>query len=208
MPRIRVPFNDVRYVVLDEDDLHGLHAGSYATVTFRKADAFGRERLVPRQWYSCREYFQGNSGRIKRLLFVHKKGAGKAVATFLHRVERMLKLGKTEFGFSACGPTQHNKLMWIEPSSWWIKKPMRRSFLTAMLRAGQNYNIARNNFESTLWTNRYLRQSKYAVRRFLKGYTEYTGDLVGWNNQFFWGGGWYRPEPPTRREVDELLVKP
>ena len=202
MPRIKVPFNDMRQVVLYEEDIHGLYAGSYATVNVRNG------KMTPRQWYTCREYFQGNSARIKRLLFCHKAGTGEAVATFLHKVERMLKLGKTEYGFSQFGPTQHNKLMWIEPSRWWIMKQMRRSFMTAMLRAGQNYDIRRDNFETTLWTNRYLRQSKYAVRRFLKGYTEYTGSMNGWNNQFFWGGGWYEPHPPSNKEVNQLLVKP
>jgi len=203
MPRIRVPFDEVRPVVLDDDELHSLYAGSYATV-----DRTRSGKYKARNWYRCREYFQGSSSRIRRLIFCHKVGTGEAVATFLHRVERMLKLGKTEWGFSTCGPTNHNKLMWIEPSKWWIINPMRRSFLTAMLRAGQNYNIRRNNFETTLWTNRYLRQSKYAVRRFLKGYTEYTGGLVGWNNQFFWGGDVWNPNPPSPKQVDKLLVKP
>jgi hypothetical protein len=85
---------------------------------------------------------------------------------------------------------------------------MRRSFFTAMLRAGQSYDIVENNFEEALWTNRYLRQSQYATLRFLRGYTEYTGGITGWNNQFFWGGSGWRPKSPSEQEVRKLLVKP
>lgn len=204
MPRIRVPFNQYVRLRLDEYDLYCLQAGSFATVNVR--NGIWSARL----WYHCREQFQGNSARIKRLLFCHHSelGVGYSVATFLYRIERMLKLGKTEFGFSMCGPTKHVKVMWIEPSKWWLCKPMRRSFFTAILRAGQKYNIQINNFESALWSNRYLRQSQYAVKRFLKGYTEYTGNEVGWNRQFFWGTGYCRPNPPSQKEVNSLLIKP
>jgi hypothetical protein len=199
----KVEFCDILFLTgLRPERFHLLRAGTFATVTLTS-----RKYLLPRVFYSCRESFGRHFGRIKRFLFCHK-GCGLEIATFLNCVERKLKLDKQGFEFSRCGPTQHCKVMWIEPSKWWSMNSMRQSFLTAVLRAGQSYNISLGNFESALWSDRYLRQSKYAVTRFLDGYTHYTGMLEGWNNQFFWGDGWGKPIPPTPQEVDRLLVKP
>ena len=68
-----------------------------------------------------------------------------------------------------------------------------------MLRCGQNYNWEENNFEEALFSIRYTRETPYAVKRFLSGYTKYRGRTTGWYDEFK-----FRPEG----QIDRLLVKP
>jgi hypothetical protein len=172
---------------------------------FAKVRRGTNHTLVPIEWYHCREVFQGESRGLKWMLFCHKQNRGLNIVKFIHCIERKLNVRP----FTQFGPTQSDKVLWIKLSPWWMKYSMRRSFFTALLRAAQNFNPKKRNYEKTLWTNRYFRQTKYATRRFLRGYTKYTGHITGWNNQFYWGNIFMncKPKPPTPMEVRRLLVK-
>jgi len=86
---------------------------------------------------------------------------------------------------------------------------MKRSLFTALLRSGMEYTPTKLNFEEALFSHQYLEKTEYAVRRFLKGYTKYTGRQTGWYKQFRWGGGsYYNPRYPSNKEIRGLLVKP
>lgn len=93
---------------------------------------------------------------------------------------------------------------------------MHRSLFTILLRLGQYYDIEKDNWEETMFNNPgkgedsvYLKNTEYAVRRFLAGYTKYTGWRCGWYNAFYLGGGWSKEVmTPTKEEIRKLLVKP
>jgi hypothetical protein len=86
---------------------------------------------------------------------------------------------------------------------------MKRSLFTILLRCGQNYDFVRGNFEEALNSVSYARNTQYAVKRFLEGNTKYTGNMRGWNLQFYWGGSFAEsPKTPTNDAVDKLLIKP
>lgn len=161
-------------------------------------------------WTFCREYFLRESDGIKTFLFSHFRGLSYSVASCLREVEIRLNFDQ----FTKIGPTQRETVVWVEPNSWWMKRAMRRSLLTAILRASQKYTPEESNLEDALFNpehgtiNKYTSETEYAVRRFLEGNTEYTGALMGWYNQFKVGNGdAYAHEPPTEEEIDKLLIK-
>jgi hypothetical protein len=96
-------------------------------------------------------------------------------------------------------PTNRNSVTWLKVSPWWSEQAMRRSLLTALLRASQIYIPAHDNFEESLWSCRYLKHTQAAVKRFLSGYTWYTGRVCGWDRQFRY---------VTSEQLKKLLVKP
>ena len=208
MSKIVIPYGEQKSVIsiyYDEYEERLVDCYCYMIAgTYAKVKKTPGNTLTPRAWYSCRECFQDDAKGIKWMLFCHKPNKGYSISYFIHHIERKLRLRT----FSTFGPTQSNKLTWICASSWWMVNSMRRSFFTALLRAAQQYRLDKDNTLGALWSNRYLRQSKYATLRFLRGYTKYTGHINGWNNQFFWGGEWNKPKPPTPEEVRKLLIKP
>lgn len=128
--------------------------------------------------------------------FSHETGKTRAVATFMGKVENMVKVGPK----SHYGPTQRKTICWVAPSPWWTRMAMRRSLYTILLRCAQNYKIELDNFEEALFSERYTKETKYAVHRFLAGNTTYTGHRRGWFNQF-------NVLAPTPEEIDKLLIK-
>jgi len=137
-----------------------------------KVGSFARlsKKSVISNWVYCRESFHNDSTSMNQLLFCHSKDKGKNIACFINELEDRLKhKNKT-----VCGPTKFNKVMWINPSSFWKKQTLRRSLFTALLRAGQKYNPAINNFETALFSHEYIRQTRNAVEWFLKGNTWYS----------------------------------
>jgi hypothetical protein len=157
-----------------------------------------------REWMFCRDHLQRH--KINR--FIYATSDHKPVAAFIQKIEDQLKLGeRTQFG-----PTQVDLAMWIKPAKFWLEYAMRRSLFTALIRAGNNYNRKEDNFEEALWSEDYLKDTKYAVQRFLNGYTRYTGKKSGWHNQFYANGTFEwdvtAPPPPTLAKINELLVRP
>jgi len=173
-----------------------------------------RPGLTVGHWYRCREDFLESQGRNRSIAYCFRNGpltaSGRDIASFMRIVERKAKVSpKSEFG-----PTQLNKVIWIKLSPWWHTSSMKRSFLSMMLRSAQNYRSRKDNFESALFgrsnVNRYSRQTEFAVRRFLRGYTRYTGLKLGWHTQFG-EGDYYRGRycgKPDEVKVRQLLVKP
>lgn len=168
-----------------------LKKGSFSKVHSVRQDG----TLVALEWLYCREYFQDESQGIKRILFCHKECRSKNIAGFLFRVEETLCLSEK----SVLGPTQRYNVSWISVSPWWTKTSMRRSLFTIMLRCGQAYDLKSENFDEALLSVTYARNTQYAIRRFLDGYTKYAGNTKGWNNQF---------KLASDDLVDKLLVKP
>lgn len=178
-----------------------LNRGSFSKIDYVKADG----TLVALEWLYCREYFQDESAGIKRLLFCHKPNKCKRIAAFMHVIENSLDIGeRTEIG-----PTQRNNISWIRVSSWWTGTSMKRSLFTILLRCGQNYKPAFDNFEEALFSTFYTKNTEFAVRRFLQGHTKYVGKKKGWYNQFRNEGGDDETfRPVSNDEVERLLVRP
>lgn len=174
--------------------------GSFSKILFIKDDG----TLIAKEWLYCREYFQDEFKGLKQFLFCHTKNKSKNVLFFINLIEKKLFLKK----MSIVGTTQRNNISWVKPSSWWTKTSMKRSLFTALLRCGQKYNLEKDNFEEALFSCFYTKDTEYAVRRFLKGYTKYTGKKKGWYNQFRWGGNDIKPYKPSFEEINKLLIKP
>jgi hypothetical protein len=141
------------------------------------------------------------------MCFSHFANKGPEVSAFIEQIED--KLGVVPK--SVFGPTKRPAITWLRPSPWWMNSSLKRSLFTAFLRAGNNYNG--RDFEEALWSNSYLSDTRYAVNRFLAGYTKYQGrgNQTGWWNIFYLGGAydrWCTPEPLNPFSVDKLLVKP
>ena len=71
------------------------------------------------------------------------------------------------------------------------------------LRCGAQYSLRENNFYEALVGNKYIEFTKYALERFLNGYTAYTGRKRGWVRQFNENNQGFSVDM-----VDSLLVKP
>jgi len=165
------------------------------------------------EWLSCREKFHDASHGIRRMIFRHRRNTGTLnigynIACFIGKVEDRLQIEPR----SRFGPTQRNTIVWIEASPWWTTSSLKRSLFTILIRAGQNYNPFSDNFEKALFgnefhkDNEYASDTRYAVERFLKGNTHYTGTTRGWYTAFR-----YRSlddeRRPTKERIRELLVK-
>lgn len=178
-----------------------LNKGSFSKIHYVKDDG----TFVALEWLYCREYFQDESAGIKRFLFCHKPHKCKHMAHFLNKIEEKLNLQER----TCIGPSQRNNISWVRVSSWWTKTSMKRSLFTALLRCSHNYNYKKDNFDEALLSTIYIKHTEYAVRRFLDGYTKYTGKRKGWYNQFRWGGGTFAdPKLPTKDQIDKLLIFP
>ena len=176
-------------------------SGSFGYV---RAMTVGRNLFVS-DWETCRDEFHD---RLRSFppwiaLFCHQHNRSYAVASFMDRVERLAGVKPQ----SLVGPTQFSRISYVRISKWWLEDDMRMSLLTLMLRAGRNYD---GDLEAALRSQRYLRQTMPAVRRFLRGCTKYTGTVTsGWNDQFFHDGKKRgKAVPPDERRIRRLLVRP
>ena len=164
--------------------------------SFCKSKGLNGKRYKVGQWYICRELFHSILYNLKLFFFSHNLGKGHCIAAFMKKIEEKLDVQpRSEFG-----PTQRKTIMWIKPSKWWTLKAMRRSLFTILLRCGDAYLPSKDNFEKALLSNQYANNTKYAISRFLEGYTVYTGKKRGWYNQFCL-------ESLSKEEIDLLLIK-
>ena len=164
--------------------------GNFAKTSYSSGPA-----LMAGEWIYCREIWHQRSRNIKFFFFTHVKGRGKGIALFMTKIEQQLNVKPR----SAFGPTQRKTIMWCRPSIWWTATSMRRSLFTILMRCATAYIIDKDNFQDTLLSTKHTRETKYAVSRFLQGYTRYTGKVSGWHNQFSRVG---------EAMTDKLLVKP
>lgn len=143
----------------------------------------------PFRFENCRERFATQWTSHIKGFFFSTEGNGKDVAAFILKTEEILRLnGKSEFAL-----TNYKKFLWVEPVSFWNSCRMRKSLFTCLLRAGVAYNRETDNYESSLFGERYLKNSEPAIKRFLYGYTKYIGEMLsgsstletaGWNFYF------------------------
>lgn len=164
-------------------------SGSYAA--YRKFDG---EKYKIVNWHYCRDIFHPQLYNLDIFFFAHDPGKSFNVASFMEIVE---KKANVDF-FSEYGPTQRKSIMWIRPSKWWTIKSMRRSLFTILLRCGNNY---KKDFKQALFSDYYANATKYAINRFLNGYTHYIGSKKGWFEQFY-------EAKISNKEIDSLLVEP
>ncbi len=120
-------------------------------------------------WMGCREVFAGYFKRkIENFAFSHKAKCGVNVAAFIARFEDKLKLKKNRTLFTL---TDKDNIIIVTPSDWWKKYLIRRSLFTILLRAGQTYDVEKDNFEKALFSDPYAKETKAALIAFLKGQT-------------------------------------
>ena len=148
---------------------------------------------------SCRETFHSKwKFTQENILFRNEKSEIEAVANFIWRVEGILETVKR----TKIGPCNKAGYTWIHVSPFWLRHPMRRSFFTAALRAGRSYLPEKDNFEKALFSVTYFNNTqcvKNSVKRFLGGFTWYTGSIVGWYNAFY---------DKSDEQLEKLLVRP
>lgn len=153
-----------------------LNRGAFSKIDYVKPDG----TLVALEWLYCREYFQDESAGIRRFLFCHKPNKCRRIAAFIHKLEEILNLEER----TEVGPTQRHNISWLRVSPWWTCSSMKRSLFTILVRCGQNYNIKEDNLDEALFSVMYTKQTERAVRRFMGGFTRYTGKKKGWYSQF------------------------
>jgi hypothetical protein len=139
-----------------------------------ESGSFGLD-VAPYRFETCRERFGShwNSDAVG-FYFKHPINYGYAVATFLKKTEIVLK----QSVFSQYSMTNRDTILWIEPSDFWKCCRMRRSLLTILVRAGIMYDPRKDNYEEALFTEKLVKPTKFAVMRFLYGFTKYVGPNI------------------------------
>ena len=153
-------------------------------------------------WFSCREQYHAFVDPLKKGEHFYAVSENKShdVAEFIGRIEDHLGVEpKSNFQYS-----EMNTIMWVEASSWWMENPMKHSFFTICLRAANTMNwpnLDHSNWRDILLGCKYLSYlgSHAAAKKFLDGYTEYTGNIRWWVKQF---------SGKSDAEIDILLKKP
>lgn len=181
-------FSDIIYV----DTPYRPEIGSFC-----KPKSVDDDRYKTEHWYHCRDLIHAQLYNLNLFFFSHESSKGRCIATFMQKTEEILNVQPR----SVFGQTQRKTIMWIKPSRWWTIKAMRRSLFTILLRAGSHYCPNKDNFEESIFSDPYAKNTKYAIERFFAGNTVYTGRRRGWHNQF-------HEYKPTDKEIDALLVKP
>jgi hypothetical protein len=124
----------------------------------------------------CRERFATHwNSRTKAIFFKHNPGAGKNIAAFIHKTEKIVN-ANMESKFAL---TNMDEVLWVAPSRFWMQCKMKRSLFTILLRAGRNYHIDSDNYEGALFGDSYANKTRQAIMRFLFGYTKYVGAKPG-----------------------------
>jgi hypothetical protein len=164
---------------------------------FARSKRMCEGRYFINHWYFCREIFHGLLHELDIFFFSHQKFQTDNVVAFMSILEEKLDVTPR----SVFGPTQRKTIMYVKPSRWWLRLAMRRSIFTIFLRAGLNYERKKDNFLDAMLREVYLKHTWPAVKRFLSGYTVYTGKKRGWHKQFSEKG-------LTKKDIQKLLVRP
>lgn len=165
-------------------------------------------------FWSCREQFQPHFFRKTSILYGcenHEVAATK-VAKLILEIEKELELPFR----TMVGPTSTQSVMWLKTNSWWSISSIRRSFFTAMLRAGLNYDPKKTLLDN-LCSCSYFRDTRAATQLFLKGHTKTVMRTTGWHSTFYHGrcvpskyfqGSKYLNICPVKEEViEKVLIK-
>lgn len=144
-------------------------------ITFTAKPDFGCFALDDKEllWVKCREQFANYfTSRVLGFYFSHKHDCADNVAQFISKTEEII-------GIKDCATyakTNRNWVLWIEPNAFWTSCAMRRSLFTILLRCGLNYKSNEDNYEESLYSEGYIKETKEAVMRFLFGFTKYVPD--------------------------------
>jgi hypothetical protein len=124
-------------------------------------------------WISCRENFAKIFNQNQKgLFFSHEPSYEERISSFIEKTEEILvRAALQNINKSKFYKTNLNFATWIEPSSFWMKCPMKRSLFTMLLRCGSFYNF--KNYEEALYSIQYSQSTKKALQRFLYGFTEF-----------------------------------
>lgn len=138
-------------------------------------------------WHSCRDKVQGVNPDLLRagFIFTHDVGKGPGIAAFLNKVEEILDLPER----TVFRETDLPKALWMKLAPFWVTSFMRRSFLTMALRCGAAYRPLEDNFDVAFQSITYAKETQPAIKRFLAGFTHYTGIVTtdmtqGWHRVF------------------------
>jgi hypothetical protein len=143
------------------------------------------------EWEQCRENFAKRFTNAQNgLFFSHGVNNDENVCAFIEKTEDILIRGALQNIIkSNFYKTNLNFAIWIEPSSFWMNCPMKRSLFTMLLRCGLIYNL--KNYEEALYGYQYSKITKNAVQRFMYGFTEFVfedesfeGIGKGWASYF------------------------
>lgn len=149
------------------------------------------------RWIKCRDTFRIHFDEsVSGIYFSHPANQGHQIANFISHTENILQAEHSIFR-----KTNRNYALWMEPSWFWATCPMRRSFLTILLRCGLNYRTHSHNYDDALFGHPYIQATRAATMRFLFGFTEYQQDArrIGWKRAF---------EKAPDEEVKTSLVWP
>ena len=126
-------------------------------------------RCEPLDWMYCRERFDGFfTPTLDQFFFSIAPNASGPIAEFIWQTETILGVDKrTDFS-----KTNRNYCIAVSPSDFWRECAMRRSLFTILLRCGSKYNPDQNNYEEALFSQRYMKETENAIRRFLFGFTK------------------------------------
>jgi len=131
--------------------------------------------VCPHKFYACREEFAITwNENTTGFFFTHLADKGYSIATFLKKIEIVLKQSK----FSQYAMTNRDTILWIEPSMFWKECRMKRSLLTILIRAGMIYDPMKDNFEEAIFSEKFIKSTRLAVMRFLYGFTKYIGPTI------------------------------
>lgn len=143
------------------------------------------------QWTYCREVFYGEANR-ELFFFRHLSDQRGNVSRFIKIIEKRLKL-KDGIKFIE---TDEKEVTAVQTTKFWQDR-VTCSLLTILLRAGRYYD---SSFKRSLGSEEYLVQTMPAVKRFLNGFTKFTGrTFFGWRDAFMY---------TDDKKLEKLLVCP
>lgn len=171
-----------------------------------RVGAFAIDR-VPFQLHDCRERFAAHFMSDTTGIYMKmSQNRGENIAKFLWKTEDILNEScRSEFAL-----TSYSTILWISPTYFWRACPLRRSLLTILLRAANEYSISDDNYENALFSQEFVIPTKKAVMRFLFGFTKYTGpDFTSTNTGTLLVTGWKQIfDRKGDDDVKRLLVWP
>lgn len=169
--------------------------------TIYDAPTGGLGLIAPTQvvWYKCREQFQINFAG-GNFAFNCRTGTKEHVIAFLDTFQQAANVPVESW--CRFFPTNWTSVLLVQPGAWWSYR-LRLSLLTALLRCGQSYT-ERNGaaFEKALYSQTYTSRTRYAIERFLSGYT-----AVRWKKETTFPGWQDFFSSRTPMQVDDFLVK-
>lgn len=128
------------------------------------------------KWEKCRERFALQfTGETNSFLYCHEVNPDN-IASFIYKTEEIIGVNHCTYN-----KTNSDYIININPTNFWKECYVRRSFFTALVRASEKYNG--NNYEESIFSNDFFRQTKRATMRFLFGFTKYIGRMPNVNNE-------------------------